>query len=161
MTNSPPEVANSTFMMAALQILVMDATRPPVLHNLITRDLLCHVPTWTHWPHCSHSPIGTSIHMQSSKTHNSTCLKKYHPDLSFLKSERLQDPRGRRCESCSLPIHFSPTHHRSDSSTVFYLQILSGNYFYKVCKNNVRVLIYHSITVLFCFGLSQRILKGL
>lgn len=56
------------------------------------------------------------------------------------------------CQSISL---------QSDSSTMFYLQTLSGNYFYKVCKNNVREFIYHGISVLFSLILPHRIVKGL
>lgn len=45
LAKSSPEFGNSTLITLALQMLVMDATSPPVLHNLITRDLLCHMPT--------------------------------------------------------------------------------------------------------------------
>lgn len=45
LAKSSPEFGNSTLITLALQMLVMDATSPPVLYNLITRDLLCHMPT--------------------------------------------------------------------------------------------------------------------
>lgn len=127
------------------------------------------MPTHSHQSHCSHSLANRFIHMQSNKTPKSTCFNN-HSDPSFLKPNReVQDARGKHYEysfqsnvSYSFPsqsIHFSLTHQQSDSSTVFYLQTLSGNYFYKVCKNNVGVLIYHGISVLFCLILSPKIVK--
>lgn len=70
-----------------------------------------------------------------------------------LPAPSTEQPAGfAHCQS----VHFIVTPHKPDLSPAFYLQTLSGNYFYWVCKNNVRELIYHRVSAFFSSVLSRR-----
>lgn len=82
-----------------------------------------------------HQQIDPHAAQQNSKQH---LFKKKSPRslLSKPKQTGLKTPEGRGMRVAAFPsVPLPLAHHRSDSFTVFYLQILSGNYFYKVCKN--------------------------